>query len=124
MARILSKEKARMGTEVWQGTGIGTDAERRLSSFNAMDADHEGSRGTETRPGLSRQSVFPTTGLDGMGSQARRGQGPEAGRPTESREHLGTEDTPPDICYTLIPQGDHGSPHETKVQLNKYSMRT
>lgn len=63
-ARILSKGKAETGgggaagNRNWQTL-------RRLSSFNVMGADHEGSRETETRPRLSRQSAFPRQGWTG-----------------------------------------------------------
>ena len=97
---------------------------RQLSSFITVDADHEGSREQKPGQGFPGKAHSPQ-GWTGWEARLEKVGGRRPGDPP-SPENIWRQRTPlpPTICYTLIPQGDHGSPHETKAQLNKYSMRT
>ncbi|CAI9157395.1 unnamed protein product [Rangifer tarandus platyrhynchus] len=119
-----AKKELAEGKEVRPGTRIGTDAERQLSSFITVDADHEGSRKQKPGQGFPGRAHSPQ-GWTGWEARLEKFRGRRPGDPP-SPENIRRQRTPlpPAICYTLIPQGDHSSPHETKVQLNKYSMRT
>lgn len=97
---------------------------RQLSSFIMVDADHEGSREQKPGQGFPGRAHSPQ-GWTGWEARLEKVGGWRPGDPP-SPENIRGQRTPlpPAICYTLIPQGDHSSTHETKVQLNKYSMRT
>lgn len=97
---------------------------RQLSSFITVDADHEGSREQKPGQGFPGKAHSPQ-GWTGWEARLEKVGGRRPGDPP-SPENVWRQRTPlpPTLCYTLIPQRDHGSPHETKAQLNKYSMRT